>query len=208
MIARIAVWSVADALVDLGELRERMREEWLPALAAAPGLALGAFLSDELGDRWGLLTVWELEPGLLPGYDTIGKEPEIDDELAVEAVTVGAGHYGDRRLGGRGRATGGSELLRLSLWRLGGDARASLAELRLHVEEDAVYAHEDVPGLRWQAWLSDEAGGTSRFAAISLWERPDAALAPSPERSADLIGRGPDIVEEFDVEATVAGLEE
>ena len=206
MIARIAIWSIADSFADLGELREQLRDTWLPALAATPGLQLAIVVSDGLGDRWGIVSVWESEPGELPGIDTIGRLPAIDDEFVVEAV--GAGDYFDRRLGGRGRLAGGEELLRLSLWRLDETARATLPELRLYVEEEALDALADVEGLRYQAWLSDEGAGWPRYGAFCLWETPGAAQGPQPSRSPQLIGRGPDIIEEFDVEATVVGLDE
>ncbi len=206
MIARIAIWSIADSFVDLGELREQLRDEWLPALAATPGLELAVVVSDTLGDRWGIVSVWESEPGELPGVDTIGRHPAIDDEFVVEAV--GAGDYFDGRLGGRGRLAGGEELLRLYLWRLDETARATLPELRLYVEEEALDAFSDVEGLRYKAWLSDEpAGGWPRYGAFCLWETPAAAQGPQPSRSPQLIGRGPDIIEEFDVEATVVGID-
>lgn len=204
MIARLALWSVADTLVDLGELRARMADEWLPVLAATPGLELAVFVSDELADRWGVISIWDSEPGTLPGVDTIGRHPDIDDELAVEGI--GAGDFADRRLGGRGRVAGGEELVRLSLWRLDQRARATLPELRLHVEEEALDAAGQVEGLRFEAWLTDEAsGGFPRYGTFCLWETPEAANALQPSRSADLIGRGPDVIEEFDVEATVVG---
>ena len=206
MIARVAIWSIADSFADFGELREQLRAEWLPALAATPGLELAVVVSDELGDRWGIVSVWESEPGPLPGLDTIGRLPAIDDEFVVEAV--GAGEFADGRLGGRGRIAGGEELLRLYLWRLDETARATLPELRLYVEEEALDAFAEVEGLRYKAWLSDEVAGWPRYGAFCLWETPAAANGPQPSRSPQLIGRGPDIVEEFDVEATVVGLDE
>ena len=206
MIARIAIWSIAESFADLGELREQLRENWLPALAVMPGLELAVVVSDGLGDRWGIVSVWESEPGELPGLDTIGKLPTVDDEFVVEAV--GAGDFFDGRLGGRGRLAGGEELLRLYLWRLDETARATLPELRRYVEEEALDAYADVEGLRYTAWLSDEAAGWPRYGAFCLWETPAAAQGPEPSRSPQLIGRGPDIVEEFDVEATVVGLDE
>ena len=208
MIARIALWQLGDTLIDLGELRERMREEWLPTYAATPGLAFAAFVSDELGDRWGVVSLWEDEPGAIPGADIIGKDPDVDDELAVEASV--SGDYDEHRLAGRGREAGGQELLRLYLWRLDGETRVSLPDLRTHIEEEALDAFAGVAGLRLKAWVSDEtvAGnepGAARYGAFCFWETPDAALAPSPSRTAELVGRGPDVVEEFDVEATVVG---
>jgi len=206
VIARIAIWSIADSFADLGELREQLRDTWLPALAATPGLELAVVVSDGLGDRWGIFSVWESEPGELPGLDTIGHLPAVDDEFVVEAV--GAGEYFDGRLGGRGRLAGGEELLRRYLWRLDGTARAPRPELRLYVEEEALDAFAAVEGLRYKAWLSDEAAGWPRYGAFCLWETPAAAQGPQPSRSPQLIGRGPDIIEEFDVEATVVGLDE
>ena len=64
-------------------------------------------------------------------------------------------------------------------------------------------AFEEVPGLRLKAWLSDEA--TERWGAVYLWESREAADQELPSRARELIGRDPDIGEEFDVEATVEG---
>jgi len=66
-----------------------------------------------------------------------------------------------------------------------------------------VDAFEEVPGLRLKAWLSDEA--TERWGAVYLWESREAADQELPSRARELIGRDPDIGEEFDVEATVEG---
>ena len=67
----------------------------------------------------------------------------------------------------------------------------------------AVDAFEDVPGLRFKAWISDEA--TERWGAIYLWESPEAADQELPSRVRALIGKDPDLGEEFDVEATIEG---
>jgi hypothetical protein len=52
---------------------------------------------------------------------------------------------------------------------------------------------------------SDEA--TERWGAIYLWESSEAAAAlrAPVSRARELIGKGPDIAEEFDVEATIEG---
>jgi hypothetical protein len=60
-----------------------------------------------------------------------------------------------------------------------------------------------VPGLRFKAWISDEA--TERWGAVYLWESEDAARQELPSRARELIGKDPDIGEEFDVEATIEG---
>jgi hypothetical protein len=62
---------------------------------------------------------------------------------------------------------------------------------------------ETVPGLRLKAWVSDEA--TERWGAVYLFESREAADAPTPSRARELIGKEPDIVEEFDLEASIEG---
>jgi len=61
----------------------------------------------------------------------------------------------------------------------------------------------DVPGLRFKAWISDEA--TERWGAIYLWESAEAAEQALPSRARELIGKDPEIGETFDVEATIEG---
>ena len=58
-------------------------------------------------------------------------------------------------------------------------------------------------GLRFKAWVSDEA--TERWGAVYLWESRAAAEQQLPSRARELIGKEPDIGEEFDVEATIEG---
>ena len=41
---------------------------------------------------------------------------------------------------------------------------------------------------------------------VYVWESPEAARQELPGRARELIGRDPDIAEEFDVEATVEGV--
>lgn len=93
-------------------------------------------------------------------------------------------------------------LVRLVLWSLA-DSKTTIAELRRYLRDESVDAFSDVPGLRFKAWISDEA--TDRWGAVYLWETAEAADAELPSRARELIGKDPDIVEEFDVEATVEG---
>ena len=93
-------------------------------------------------------------------------------------------------------------LVRLVLWNLA-QSKTSVAELRRYLREEAVDAFEEVPGLRFKAWLSDE--GNERWGAVYLWESREAAETELPSRARELIGRDPDIGEEFDVEATIEG---
>ncbi len=93
-------------------------------------------------------------------------------------------------------------LLRLVLWSLA-DSKTTIEELRRYLRDESVDAFEDVPGLRFKAWISDEA--TERWGAVYLWESREDAAQELPSRASELIGKEPDIGEEFDVEATIEG---
>jgi Putative mono-oxygenase ydhR len=93
-------------------------------------------------------------------------------------------------------------LIRLVLWNLA-DSKTTIQELRRYLRDESVDAFEEVPGLRFKAWISDEA--TERWGAVYLWETREASEAPLPSRARELIGKDPDIAEEFDVEATIEG---
>jgi hypothetical protein len=94
-------------------------------------------------------------------------------------------------------------LLRLVLWNLA-DSKTTIEELRRYLRDESVDAFEDVPGLRFKAWISDEV--TDRWGAVYLWESREAAQQELPSRARELIGKEPDIGEEFDVEATIEGV--
>jgi hypothetical protein len=93
-------------------------------------------------------------------------------------------------------------LVRLVLWNLA-DSKTTIAELRRYLRDESVDTFEEVPGLRFKAWISDEA--TERWGAVYVWESAEAADQQLPSRARDLIGKDPDLVEEFDVEATIEG---
>jgi hypothetical protein len=93
-------------------------------------------------------------------------------------------------------------LVQLVLWNLA-DSKTTIEELRRYVRDESVDAFEDVPGLRFKAWISDEA--TERWGAVYVWESREAAEQELPSRARELIGKEPDLGEEFDVEATVEG---
>ena len=86
-------------------------------------------------------------------------------------------------------------IVRLVLWSLA-DSKTTLAELRQHLGA----VPEQAPGLRFRAWISDEA--TERFGVIELWESAEAAERGVPTEVRELIGKDPEIGESFDVEAT------
>jgi hypothetical protein len=93
-------------------------------------------------------------------------------------------------------------ILRLVLWNLA-DSKTTIGELRRYLREESVDQFADVPGLRFKAWISDEA--TERWGAVYLWESEEAARQVVPSRARELIGKDPDIGEDFDVEATIEG---
>jgi Putative mono-oxygenase ydhR len=93
-------------------------------------------------------------------------------------------------------------ILRLVLWNLA-DSKTTIGELRRYLREESVDQFADVPGLRFKAWISDEA--TERWGAVYLWESEEAARQEVPSRARELIGKDPDIGEDFDVEATIEG---
>jgi hypothetical protein len=89
-------------------------------------------------------------------------------------------------------------IVRLVLWSLA-DSKTTLAELRHHLGD------KPDPGLRFRAWISDEA--TERFGAVELWDSADEADLGLPSGLRDLIGKDPEIGETFDVEALADELE-
>ena len=93
-------------------------------------------------------------------------------------------------------------LLRLVIWSLS-DSKTTIEELRRYLRDESVDAFEDVPGLRFKAWFSDKA--TERWGADYIWESREAADQKLPSRARELIGKEPDIGEEFDIEATIEG---
>jgi hypothetical protein len=93
-------------------------------------------------------------------------------------------------------------LLRFVLWNLA-DSKTNIAELRRYLQDESVDQFEEVSGLRFKAWVSDET--TDRWGAVYLWESAEAARQELPSRARELIGKNPDIAEEFDVEATIEG---
>ena len=93
-------------------------------------------------------------------------------------------------------------LVRIVLWSLA-DAKTTIGELRRYLRDESVDQFEGVPGLRFKAWISDEA--TERWGAVYLFESVEAAQQPLPSRARELIGKEPDLVEEFDLEASIEG---
>ncbi len=93
-------------------------------------------------------------------------------------------------------------LVRFVLWNLA-DSQTNVEELRRYLRDESVDEFALVEGLRFKAWISDVT--TERWGAVYVWESAEAAEQPLPSRARELIGKDPDIAEEFDVEATVEG---
>ncbi len=79
-------------------------------------------------------------------------------------------------------------IVRLLLWNLA-DSKTSLDEVRSYIAAS--------PN---RTWISDET--TERFGVVELWESEPEAF---PKEILDLIGKEPDIGEEFDVEPDPTG---
>ena len=93
-------------------------------------------------------------------------------------------------------------IVRLVLWNLS-DSKTTIGELRRLLRDELVYEFRAVPGLRFAAWVSDET--TERFGALYLWETREAAEQEPESRARELIGKDPEIGEEFDLEASIEG---
>jgi hypothetical protein len=95
-------------------------------------------------------------------------------------------------------------IVRLVLWNLA-DSKTTIEELRRYLRDESVDQFEEVEGLRFKAWISDEA--TERWGGVYVWETASAAAQTLRVLGSarELIGKDPDLVEEFDVEATIEG---
>ena len=92
-------------------------------------------------------------------------------------------------------------ILRLVIWNLA-DSQTNVGELRRYLRDEAVPAFEQVAGLLFKGWFSDEV--SERWGAVYVWESQEASEQELPSRARELIGKNPDIVEVFDLEASVS----
>ena len=93
-------------------------------------------------------------------------------------------------------------VVRIVLWNLA-DSLMTIEELRRYLRDESVDEFADVEGLRFNAWISDPLG--ERWGSFSLFETREAANEAMPIGAQALIGKAPDLVEEFDLEASVEG---
>jgi hypothetical protein len=92
-------------------------------------------------------------------------------------------------------------VVRLVLWNLA-DSLTNVGELRRYLQDEEVPQLEEVPGLLVTLWVSDDV--TERWGAIYLFESREASEQPLPSRARELIGKEPDLVDVFDLEASVS----
>lgn len=92
-------------------------------------------------------------------------------------------------------------VVRLVLWNLA-DSLTNVGELRRYLRDESIPQFEQVSGLLFKAWMSDET--TERWGAVYVWESYEASQQELPSRARELIGKEPDIAEVFDLEATVS----
>jgi hypothetical protein len=93
-------------------------------------------------------------------------------------------------------------VVRILLWGLA-DSKTTIEELRRYLRDEAVDEFAEVEGLRFKAWISDPPG--ERWGAFYLFESREAADQVLPVGVRDLIGKDPEVVEEFDLEASIEG---
>ena len=94
-------------------------------------------------------------------------------------------------------------IVRYVMWDLDGTG-TTIERLREYLRDESVDAFSGVEGLRFKAWLSD--ASSNRWGAVYVWESAEAAQQKLPSRARELIGKDPDVVEVYDVEATVEGV--
>jgi hypothetical protein len=98
-------------------------------------------------------------------------------------------------------------IVRFVLWSLA-DSLTTIGELRRYLRDESVDEFEQVPGLLFTAWISDEI--TERWGAVDVWESAEAAdqAVRAFGSARELIGKDPDVAEVFDLEATVSVVDE
>ena len=91
MLVRIVLWNLADSKTTVAELRRYLADEAVDAFANLPGLLFKAWLSDDGGERWGAVYVWESaeaaeQPLPSRARELIGRDPDIAEPFDLEAT--------------------------------------------------------------------------------------------------------------------------
>ena len=71
---RLLLWNLADSMTTVDELRAKLPE-------APEG---DAWISDPVGERFGLISFSEDEEPIAKARDLIGKDPEVGEEFELE----------------------------------------------------------------------------------------------------------------------------
>src|SRR5919205_551758 len=93
-------------------------------------------------------------------------------------------------------------IVRIVWWELEGTG-TTIEALRDYLRHESVDAFGEVEGLRLKLWIAD--AERSRWGAVYLWESREAAGQKLPSRVREIIGKGPDFEEHFELEASVEG---
>jgi hypothetical protein len=94
-------------------------------------------------------------------------------------------------------------IVRIVWWDLARSG-TTIDALREYLREESVDAFGGVEGLRLKLWIAD--AERDRWGAVYLWESREAAAQKLPSRVRDIIGKGPDFEEFFELEASVEGV--
>ena len=89
-VVRFVLWSLADSDTTVSELRDYLRDEAVDAFADVPGLLFKGWVSDEGGERWGAVYLFESaaaasQPLPSRARELIGKDPDIAEVFDLEA---------------------------------------------------------------------------------------------------------------------------
>jgi hypothetical protein len=93
-------------------------------------------------------------------------------------------------------------IVRIVWWDLAGTG-TTIGALREYLRDESVDAFGAVEGLRLKLWIADS--DRDRWGAVYLWESREAAAQKLPSRVREIIGKGPDLEEFFELEASVEG---
>jgi hypothetical protein len=90
VVVRLVLWNLADSKTNVAELRRYLADEAVEAFAKVPGLLFKAWVSDEGGERWGAIYVWESaeaadQPLPSRARELIGSDPDIGEIFDLEA---------------------------------------------------------------------------------------------------------------------------
>lgn len=89
-VVRFVLWNLADSQTNVAELRRYLQDEAVDAFVGVGGLLFKGWISDEGGERWGAVYVFESaaaaeQPLPSRARELIGKDPDIAEVFDLEA---------------------------------------------------------------------------------------------------------------------------